>query len=248
MEYHILNGMCLYDNFPDHIKGERIVMHEALLQGPLGGDLPLNEFWKMRANHWKVPLKDYTEKVVTPLNKLILAKKEDTLFFWFGTDLFCQINIWFLLDYIGRKKIASKIGIIYPPAYPSEETFGHYPVTFLANTQYEPVYLKEEEIKMAISLWNLCKNADIEGLSNLKVLNTVGFPMITESINMWISLFPKEGKGIAQQKVEELIEKGIDNFQELFKAFSHFFPNLGMSDNQVFEYYQSYVNKKNAEK
>jgi hypothetical protein len=72
--------------------------------------------------------------------------------------------------------------------------------------------------------------------------------MITESINMWAALFPKEGKGIAQQKVEELIQGGIDNFQELFKAFSLFFPNLGMGDNQVFEYYQSYLNKKNAKK
>jgi hypothetical protein len=108
--------------------------------------------------------------------------------------------------------------------------------------------LKEEEIKMAISLWNLCKNSDIEGLSNLNVLNTAGFPMITESINMWAALFPKEGKGIAQQKVEELIQGGIDNFQELFKAFSLFFPNLGMGDNQVFEYYQSYLNKKTAKK
>jgi hypothetical protein len=159
--------------------------------------------------------------------------------------LFCQINVWFLLDFICQKKIVSKIGIIYPPAYPSEETFGHYSATFLANAQYEPVYLKEEEIKMALSLWNLCKNADIEGLSNLNVLNSVGFPMITESINMWAALFPKEGKGIAQQKVEELIQGGIDNFQELFKAFSLFFPNLGMGDNQVFEYYQSYLNKKN---
>jgi hypothetical protein len=111
-----------------------------------------------------------------------------------------------------------------------------------------PVYLKEEEIKIAITLWNLCKNADIEGLSNLNVLNTEGFPMIRASIDMWISLFPKEGKGIAQQKVEELIHEGIDNFQELFKAFSNFFPDLGMGDNQVFEYYQSYLNKKNSEK
>ena len=248
MEFHILNGMCLYDKFPPQIKGEKVVMNEALLYGPLGTDLFLEEFWKIRADFWKVSMNDYKKKTVVPLEKLTKAKKEDTILFWFGTDLFCQINVWFLLDFICQKKIGSKIGIIYPPAYPSEETFGHYPATFLANAQYEPVYLKEEEIKMAISLWNLCKNSDIEGLSNLNVLNTAGFPMITESINMWAALFPKEGKGIAQQKVEELIQEGIDNFKELFKAFSLFFPNLGMGDNQVFEYYQSYLNKKTAKK
>lgn len=101
---------------------------------------------------------------------------------------------------------------------------------------------------MAITLWNLCKNEDIEGLSNLNVFNTKGFPMIRESIDRWVALFPKEGKGIAQQKVEALIQGGIGNFQELFKAFSIFFPDLGMGDNQVFEYYQSYLNNKTSEK
>ena len=248
MEYHILNGMCLYDKFPPQIKGEKVVMNEALLNGPLGANLFLEEFWKIRADFWKVSFNDYKKKTVLPLDNLTKAKKEDTILFWFGTDLFCQINIWFLLDFISQKKISSKIGIIYPPVYPSEETFGHYPVTFLANAQYEPVYLKEEEIKMAITLWNLCKNEDIEGLSNLNVFNTKGFPMIRESIDRWVALFPKEGKGIAQQKVEALIQGGIGNFQELFKAFSIFFPDLGMGDNQVFEYYQSYLNKKTSEK
>lgn len=248
MEYHILNGTCLYDKFPQQIKGEKVVMNEALLHGPLGGNLTLEEFWQLRANFWQVSMNDYEDKIVIPLGKLVEAKGEDTILFWFGINLFCQINIWFLLNLISQKRKASKIGIIYLPVYPSEETFGHYPATFLANAQYEPVYLKEEEIKMAITLWNLCKNADIEGLSSLNVSNTKGFPMNRESITRWIDLFPREGKGIAQQKVEELIQGGIDNFQELFKAFSNFFPTLGMGDNQVFEYYQSYLNKKTSEK
>lgn len=247
MEYHILNGMYLYDKFPQQIKGEKVVMNEALLNGPQGGNLNLEEFWQIRANFWQVSMNDYEKKTVVPLIKLAEAKDEDTILFWFGTDLFCQINMWFLLDFICQKKIAPKIGVIYPPAYPSEETFGHYPVTFLANAKYVPKFLKEEEIKMAITLWNLCKNADIEGLNNLNILNSEGFPMIRASVDMWIALFPREGKGIAQQKVEELIQGGIDNFQELFKAFSNFFPTLGMGDNQVFEYYQFYLNQKTNE-
>ena len=39
MEYHILNGMCLYEKFPPQIKGEKVVMNEALLHGPLGANL-----------------------------------------------------------------------------------------------------------------------------------------------------------------------------------------------------------------
>jgi len=248
MEYHILNGMCLYDNFPDHIKGERIVMHEALLQGPLGGDLPLNEFWKMRANHWKVPLKDYKETVVTPLNKLILAKKEDTLFFWFGTDLFCQINFWFLLHYIHLHKISPSIGIIYPPKEIVEDSYGHYPSTFLAKKQFKPVFLNEKEINIAIILWDLCKNGDIEGLRKLKLDKSEAFPEMMESIKFWIDLFPEDGLGIASRKVEALMNQGILDFKELFKAFSKFFPTLGMGDNQVYEYYQTYLKKLNNEK
>ena len=101
MEYHILNGMCLYDKFPPQIEGEKIVMNEALLHGPLGANLFLEEFWKIRADFWKVSMNDYEKKTVVPLEKLTKAKKEDTILFWFGIDLFCQINIWFLLDFIG---------------------------------------------------------------------------------------------------------------------------------------------------
>lgn len=245
MEFHVLNGMCLYDHFPTHITGEKIVMNEALLNGPLGGNLSLEAFWQIRADFWKVSISDYKEKTVAPIRKLFHAKKEDTLIFWFGNDLFCQINCWFLLYLIHEHKIESKIGMLYPPAAYNGETFGHYPVTFLENSCFQPVFLKEEEIKMVLTLWHLCKNADIEGLRNLKVMDTPGFPSVKDSIQMWISLFPEEGKGIAQLKVEELMHRGIDNFPELFKAFSDFFPNLGMGDNQVFTYYRSYMDKIN---
>ncbi|MEY3321972.1 MAG: hypothetical protein RLZZ417_1555 [Bacteroidota bacterium] len=248
MDYHILNGMCLYENFPNHIKGERIVMHEALLQGPLGGDLPMDEFWQMRANYWKVPLTNYTEKVVSPLEKLILAKKEDTLFFWFGSDLFCQINIWFLLHFIHQHKITSKTGIIYPPKEIAEDSFGHYPSSFLAKKNFKPVFMNETEIKIAIILWNLCKKGDTEGLRKLEVDKNEAFPEIMESIKLWIDLFPKNGLGIAYQKVEALMKQGILDFKELFKTFSTSFPTLGMSDRQVYEYYQTYLNKINNEK
>ena len=96
-----------YVELPDAYKS----VNEALLHGPLGANL-LEEFWKIRANFWQVSLTDYKKKTVVPLDNLTKAKKEDTILFWFGTDLFCQINIWFLLDFISQKKIASKIGII----------------------------------------------------------------------------------------------------------------------------------------
>jgi hypothetical protein len=248
MDYHILNGMCLYENFPNQIEGERIVMHEALLQGPLGGEISMDEFWKMRADYWKVPLTDYEEKVVSPLEKLILAKKEDNLLLWFGPDLFCQINVWFLLYFVHQHKIPSKIGIIYPPREDTEDSFGHYPSTFLAKAYFQPVYLNVEEVNLAINLWNLCKNEDIEGLSKIKVVKNEAFPEIMASIKLWIDLFPKDGLGIASQKVEALMNQGILDFKELFKAFCKSFPTLGMGDNQVYEYYQSYLNKINNEK
>jgi hypothetical protein len=248
MDYHILNGMCLYEKFPAHIKGEKVVMNEALIDGPLGGNLSLEAFWQLRADFWKVSISDYKEKTVAPLQKLFHAKKEDSLIFWFGNDLFCQVNCWFLIYLIQEHKITSNIGMVYPPPAHDEETFGHYPPTFLKNSFFQPVFLNEEEKKMVLALWNLCKNADIEGLSNLILKDSPGFPSVAESIKTWIAIFPKEGKGLAQIKVEELVDQGINNFPELFRAFSDFFPHLGMGDRQVFAYYQSYMDKKNTKK
>lgn len=244
MDYHILNGMCLHENFPNQIGGKKIVMNEALLQGPLGGALPLSEFWQMRAQFWKVPLSDYRKKVVAPLQKLLQAKKEDTLIFWFGSDLFCQINVWFLLYFIYQHKINARIGFIYPPEDTLEEVFGHYPFSFLSNGAFNPIFLNDAEIKMAVTLWNLCKNRDFKTLKKIKVAKNTAFPNIKASIKMWIELHPDNGLGVAERKVQELLQKGVFDFKDLFTAFSKSFPTLGMGDTQVYEYYQKYVNEK----
>jgi hypothetical protein len=104
MIYHILNGDALLAQFPSEIAGERLVFRECLVDGPV---LPREgqELWQLREafilqNYPEASVDDYKKKVYEEIIKIQSIPAESKIYCWFEEDLFCQVNLWFLFNYL----------------------------------------------------------------------------------------------------------------------------------------------------
>lgn len=113
MLYNILNGDALTYSFPDaKIEGEIIVVREGLIDGDLSGD-SLREFWQSRARYMEITEAEYNNSVVKEFEKIISAPDDSGFNLWFEYDLFCQVNMWFVVSIIKRLPIKKKVFAVY---------------------------------------------------------------------------------------------------------------------------------------
>src|SRR5215831_2735911 len=100
MVYHILNGDSLAFTFRDtNFVGEIIVIRECLIEGDLNGET-IEEFWQHRAAYirsaYQAPEEKYYAEVVREFEKIMTAQSGTEFNLWFGYDLFCRVNMWFV--------------------------------------------------------------------------------------------------------------------------------------------------------
>jgi hypothetical protein len=108
MIYNILNGDSLAHSFPDaKIEGDIIVVREALMDGDLSGD-SLNDFWRSRAKYHGSIEAEYHNGVAKEFEKIINAPDNTEFNLWFEYDLFCQVNMWFVISIINSLSIRKR--------------------------------------------------------------------------------------------------------------------------------------------
>ena len=120
--WHILNGDALREKFIAHgITTSVITMREALIEGPAQPEVN-NSFFEKRANYISQNFDgaehEYDLHVVRELVKLESLESHSEINLWFENDLFCQVNLWFILKYLQERGKAKKLFRIIPPMHP----------------------------------------------------------------------------------------------------------------------------------
>jgi Domain of unknown function (DUF1835) len=115
MIYHILNGDALTERFKEtNIPGEILVMRECLIEGDLGGDT-LEAFIEHRTRYLATTYQadQNAYSIGSLIDKINHAPDHTEFNLWFEYDLFCQVNMWFLMSLMvpfnSTKKILSFI-------------------------------------------------------------------------------------------------------------------------------------------
>ena len=89
-----------------NIPGEHLAWREALVCGPAPGGLPSDEFRRVRARHLAEAYGAKLEKSEQELRgqEEILSRFSDheEVVLWFEHDLFCQVQLIYLLDWFAR--------------------------------------------------------------------------------------------------------------------------------------------------
>lgn len=113
MTFNILNGDALAHSFPEaKIQGNVVVFREALIEGDLSGN-NLSDLWRSRARHHEVLEENYYQHVVKEIEKIFTAPDNSEFNLWFEFDLFCQVNMWFVISVINGLAINKKVCAVY---------------------------------------------------------------------------------------------------------------------------------------
>ena len=236
MLYYILNGDALKSRFPEILKGELLVMREALVDGNVGGE-NLEEFYKKRATfissaYAGVSPEEYYKKSVSELEKIRNIPSGEEINLWFEDDLFCQINLWFVLHLLAEKERTGLVYLVRPLPH-SPYSFGH-----LSDAELLEAYQNRElifEPEKLAGLWKFYQDDDRKGLLKTSEELEAQFPFLKPAVLAHVERFPDGGSlGRPSRVLKQIMaEIGTEDFAAIFKEFSRREPIYGFGDLQV---------------
>lgn len=237
MIHHILNGDALASKFPKSIPGARIIFRECLIDGPVTANSG-EEFWKkredfLRANFPEVQDLNYQTQVRDEILKITAIPAEDKIYCWFEEDLFCQVNLWFILNYL--KTHPAEVFLVLP--YPDSP----YHFSTLGEKELEHAFLKkshslsQREREVLGDLWIHFQHENVFDSMKIAQLFTERFPFIKPAVEAWRDMipmgdFPGKPKAILLEISQKL---RTTDFQTIFREFQKQLPEYGFGDLQV---------------
>lgn len=239
MVYNILNGDSLAYSFPDaKIEGNIIVIRESLIDGELSGD-NLHDFWRSRANYMEITETEYKNSVGKEFEKIINAPDSSTFNLWFEYDLFCQVNMWFVMSIINSLPVKKKVFAVYTSYLDKTSKqfwngFGPANSAELKVCYADRIPLNEADINFGQELWEAYKNGNLEELTNLSKHQSLAFPCLQEVVKAHVDRFPKDGtKGRPEKVIEDITKSISTDFNEVFKEFWDRESIYGFGDSQL---------------
>ena len=239
MVYNILNGDSLAYSFPEaKIEGDIIVVREGLIDGELSGD-DLHDFWQSRAKYMRIPEAEYNNSVVKEFEKIMNAPDNSEFNLWFEYDLFCQVNMWFVISIINSLPIRKSVYAIYTSYLDktSKQFWNGYGAANSDELQIcyaNRISLSEADINLGQELWKAYKSGNLEELTNLSKHQSLAFPYLQEVVKAHIDRFPQDGtKGRPEKVIEDITINISTDFHEVCKEFWNRESIYGFGDSQL---------------
>ena len=238
----LLNGDCL----AEQLKGaelplETVVFREALVSGPLGG-ATWEEFWETRVGfltkQYGATALEVQEKTVAELEKIRSLADDVELSLWFEDDLFCQVNLWFVLNLLSESHNI-KIYRVFPPK-PSPTNrwrgFGDASAAALEQAYESKVPFTSSDLALGKTLWEAYRLGDRAQLTTLSKSASPCFRQLAEVCQAQLDRISEDPSERRPEKViVELLAMGITDFDTLFSQFSEREGIYGFGDLQVRE-------------
>ncbi|WP_346318077.1 hypothetical protein [Chitinophaga sp. YIM B06452] len=249
MIYNILNGDSLAYSFPDaKIEGDVIVVREGLIDGDLSGD-NLHDFWQSRAKFIGVTATEYQSKVVEEFEKIRNAPDHSEFNLWFEYDLFCQVNMWFVISIIAGLPIKKKVSAVYTSYLDKTDKqfwngFGPANSDELKICFADKIPLNEADIHLGKDLWEAYKNGNLGELTSLSKNRSLAFPYLQEVVKAHVDRFPKDGtKGRPEKVIEDITKNISTDFHTVFKEFWNRESIYGFGDTQLKHLYDKVMHR-----
>lgn len=235
-QYHILNGDALKIQFPKELEGELIIARECLVDGSVEGET-IPDVFEIRSkfisnNYNNCTIEEYYLKTVTEFDKIKSIPKDAEINLWFEDDLFCQINLWFVIYFLNQYQKNNSIFLVRPKTH-TQYGFGGFNSKEL-NILYQN-RIKLKQLEDLTSLWKTYQNNDTSLLTNLGLKLKTNYPFILNAIEAHIERIPtKDSIGRPKQSLKQIMrDLDTDEFGKVFQEFCKRESIYGYGDLQV---------------
>jgi hypothetical protein len=246
---HIVNGLSTLKTLDrTDIRGARVCGDDIFAEGPVQDCLQTPAAWRTRAEylqkHFAIPKEQYLQRKEERERSLRSFAYHEEVVLWFEFDLFCQLNLLYLLHWFSKRGLGhSKLTLICPGEYPGVKPFrglGTLGPKQLANLFEERSEITDPQKKLAVRAWSAYSNPDPTRIEQLLQEGTEDLRYLHKAFSAHLERFPWTGSGLnsVELKTLESVSDGPRKFGDLFEnvtgsnaVFSH-----GMGDMEFSAY------------
>jgi hypothetical protein len=240
---HILNGGSTEATLAQtHIAGERFSFCDVLIEGPAPANTTEHEWRKLRAAHLSSAYEVAVEE-----GELGLVRQEEVfgsyvdheeVVLWFESDLFCQTNLLYVLDWFARRELQkTQLSLICIGEFPGRPNFrgiGELSPNDLASLFEKRVSVNNGVLELAGTAWQAYRSNDPRAIEQLISRDTSSLPFLKPAFRLHLERFPsiRNGLGRIENRGLELVSTGQGRFVDLFRAFIESEAGYGLGDSQ----------------
>jgi hypothetical protein len=210
---HLLNGDATLAVFPSTLPGDRAVWRDIMVEGPPVDDGPVRAGWL--AARLGVSSDEY-ERGWHEGQALLARAGRDELVLWFEQDLFCAVNLWFI---VARLPPTTPLWLIFPPLGDSFAGLGASTPAELAGLFETRRRLDGDAWSEAGRLWQAYATSDPTGLAGRRR----ALVFADEAVRLHLGRFPSVSNGLNEIETATLdaLVKGPQRFGDLFRTVTH---------------------------
>jgi len=241
---HIHNGESTAGTLREFgFPGDHFAFKEVLMCGPTPAGLSQDDWLALRAkflaDEYELELEDAQRDFRKQEQTLDSIPAHDEVILWFEHDLFCQINLIYLLDRLSRcQSAATRLSLICIGEYPGVDDFRG--LGQLTGEQLSSLFdgrheISDSEWKTAARAWAAYCSSDPRAIANLLDEDISSMPFLRQALLLHLARFPsvRNGLGRVENRALELISHGPIDFKSLFPIFAKSEHAYGLGDSQL---------------
>jgi hypothetical protein len=206
---HLLNGDATLAIFPPTLPGERAVWRDIMVEGPPVDDGAARGAWLAP---WLGVAPEEYERRWREGQALFARAGDDDVVLWFEQDLFCAVNLWFV---VARLPSSTPLWLVFPPLSDARAGLATLPASELTELFERRRQLDPNARSEAERLWHAYAAGDPSVLARTR--SPLAFA--DEAIRLHLGRFPSTAHGLNETETATLraLVRGPRPFAELFR-------------------------------
>lgn len=241
---HILNGDSTAHVFGQTgLPGEILIWREMLCEGWVPATPDFEAFWQQRGDflthHYAFDRDEYENRTVREFRRLHEFRHYDEITLWFEFDLFCQINLLYLLHFFSEKDWGqTRLTLVSPGSHPEHPAFkglGELTPGQLAALWPERIALTPADVGVGRRAWQAYAAATPDALRGFLAKGEFGaLEFLENALRAHLSRFPTDPSGLG--RIERFWLETLPETGETVPAMVRFWndnPQFGFGDVQL---------------
>jgi hypothetical protein len=221
--------------------GQHFAFREVLMEGPTPAGLNAGD-WRTRRAEFLAAEYEIEEDVLAGLlegEKVLESFRDyEEVVLWFEHDLFCQINLIYLLDWFAKQELGStRLSMVCIDRFPGKESFrglGELSADELVSLYPSRETVTPDQKREATRAWAAYRAPSPRVLEKLLSEDTSALPFLSSALSLHLARFPSTENGLnrIENRALQLISAGSTEFGQLFAAFWSSESAYGLGDAQ----------------